>query len=623
MELCCATQYVLCWRNSIEGWREAYLPSLLSFSKVHECHKEAWSQVNTGTERTNLGLQDYLSIIARRRHLLIIVAALILLSGMALSLLLPAIYRSEAVILIEQQEIPTELVRSTVTSFADQRIQVISQRVMTSSNLTEIIEKYGLYIEESETEPREVIIEMMRNDVVRDMISADVVDPRSGRPTEATIAFRLAYRSKSPQLAQRVANELVSLYLNENIKSRTESAKETASFLTEEADRLGKRVSELEAELAKFKEENVENRPELEELTRALMNRTDLEIAELDRRMHSATQQKIYLEGELGQLEPFRNSSMNGGLDSPAARLEQTEAALTAAEASYAESHPDVVRLRKQVKALRDEVDPAAAREIAEAQLSEARATLADVVERYATDHPDVLTARRAVESLENKLQSLPKSGEKPRANNPAYVAMDARLEAINAELSSLREQRVLLSQKYEKALTNLMQMPEAEVEYRKISREYENTVAKYREVNAKQMEARLSENLEAERKGERFTLIEPPLLPEQPASPNRLAIIMVSFLLAMLGGFGTVGIAEAMDTKVRGRQGVQQILTAPPLAAIPYIYADGEKRRTRSPVKFFVTVMLVVIVAGLIAFHFAIKPLDVTWFILLRKLGL
>ena len=154
------------------------------------------------------------------------------------------------------------------------------------------------------------------------------------------------------------------------------------------------------------------------------------------------------------------------------------------------------------------------------------------------------------------------------------------------------------------------------------MNRQYENTIAKYREVTAKQMEARLSSNLEAERKGERFTLIEPPLMPEKPASPNRIAIVLLSFVLSFAGGFGSIGIAEAMDDKVRGRRGVQNLLGAPPLASIPYILASGEQLQGFSIWKF-VVVALILITAALAVIHFAFKPLDVLWFMALRQAGL
>src|SRR6202051_5201924 len=129
----------------------------------------------------------------RRRRTFLLVAGVTFAAAVTLALLLPATYRSTATILIEQQEIPQELVRSVIPSFADQRVQVISQRVMTTQNLLALIDRYKLYPDIRQKEPREVLLDKMRGDIGMHMISADVIDPRSGRPTQATIAFSVSY----------------------------------------------------------------------------------------------------------------------------------------------------------------------------------------------------------------------------------------------------------------------------------------------------------------------------------------------------------------------------------------------------------------------------------------------
>mgnify|MGYP002682380413 CR=1 FL=1 len=121
--------------------------------------------------------------------------------------------------------------RSAVTSYADQRVQMISQRVMTSANLLGIVDKYKLYPGDRERVAREALVDRMREDIGLRMISADVVDPRQGRATKATIAFAVGYDSRSPDLAARVANDLVSLYLRENLESRKQLAAASAEGL--------------------------------------------------------------------------------------------------------------------------------------------------------------------------------------------------------------------------------------------------------------------------------------------------------------------------------------------------------------------------------------------------------
>jgi uncharacterized protein involved in exopolysaccharide biosynthesis len=572
------------------------------------------------TDQQGISLEDALLILKRRSKLLMLVTLAIFVAGAAIAFLLPSVYRSQAVILIERQEIPADLVRSTVTSFAEQRIQVISQRVMSSTNLSGLIEKFNLYPEAKLRDSREKILELMRSNIALEMISADVVDPTTGKPTEATIAFSLNFEDKSPQKSLQVLNELVSAFLAENLKSRTEAAEETTSFLDDEAESLRQHLSALEKKIAAFKDEHADSRPELEGVTREMMSRIELNLFESDRQINEATRERIYLEAELARLEPTSPDPWPRA-GSASEQLRAVEAQLSAAEATYGDAHPDVIRLRKQADAMRATVDPGAARSLYEEQVTAAQAQLNSILERYDGSHPDVATAQRKLENIQRKRDALPAAADTV-PSNPTYVATAARLEAAKGHLASLEAKREQLVAKLEDYAETLMSMPDAEAEYHALNRDYQNTIVKYREVSAKQMEARLSENLESERKGEKFTLIEPPLLPEEPAKPNRPVLMVLFFILSLVGGLGSVGLVEALDDKIRGRRALQEIFSAPPLASIPVFYAEadtGSAHRYMWPIGAAVSFL----VLGLIAVHIAVMPLDVLWFTILRKVGL
>src|ERR1700730_7989601 len=143
----------------------------------------------------------------RWRGTFLLIGGIFAALAVAMALLLPPTYTAGATILIEQQEIPQELVRSAVTSFADQRVQIISQRVMTTQNLLALIERYNLYPQIRFSKPREELLNKMRADISMKMISADVIDPRSGVPTRATIAFNVSYKNHSADLALKVADD--------------------------------------------------------------------------------------------------------------------------------------------------------------------------------------------------------------------------------------------------------------------------------------------------------------------------------------------------------------------------------------------------------------------------------
>jgi len=255
-------------------------------------------------EPENLGLADYLAIAKRRRRAILLAAGAGLLTTLLLALFLPPTYQSIGTILIEQQEMPSELVRSTVTSYADQRVQVISQRVMTTQNLLDIIRRYNLYPRQRSRESREALIERMRKDINVKMISADVIDPRSGRPTSATIAFSVAYSNHSPDQAAKVANELSTLFLNENVSTRTKLAQDAASFLEGEAERVNKHMAELESQVAAFRSQHFDSLPELEQFNMQLLDRITQDLDKDETRRASLEQQQVYLEAQLTQLKP-------------------------------------------------------------------------------------------------------------------------------------------------------------------------------------------------------------------------------------------------------------------------------------------------------------------------------
>ena len=229
-------------------------------------------------EKEGASLADLIEVVRRRGRAMGITFAVAFLATCLLALGLPPTFRSTGTILIEQQEIPTDLVRSTVTSYADERVQIISQRVMTTQNLLNIIRRYDLYHDLQKRESRENIIDRMRDDIQFRMVSADVVDPRTGVPRRATIAFTVSYDNPSPDLAVKVANEITSLYLNENLSSRNRLAEDASSFLTTEGDRLSAQIAELEAKLAAFKEKNISQLPELVQLNMQLLDRTEQQL---------------------------------------------------------------------------------------------------------------------------------------------------------------------------------------------------------------------------------------------------------------------------------------------------------------------------------------------------------
>jgi uncharacterized protein involved in exopolysaccharide biosynthesis len=593
-----------------------------------------------------------LALRRRARPLLWVMAAIALLTVLA-ALFWPARYSATGVILIEQQEMPAELVRSTVSSYASQRVQVISQRVMTTENLMGIIQRYGLYPQMRKRRTREEVIRQMRKDTTLQMISADVIDPRDGRPTKATIAFSIAYSSPSADLASKVANELVSLYLQQNIETRQRSSRDAAVFLAGESERLDKEIKELQAKIADFKEKHADDLPELVQLNQQKMTRLEEELRDTDAQLRSLDQQTTFLDAQLAQINPTAQvySSTGERVQSPADRLKWVRTEYARASAIYSPDHPDVQRLKREMDGLQA---AAAAQEGASGegaandtrrQLEEAQGQLAAASKRYSPDHPDVVRLQRLVDSLQSQqaaqaaagptaaagagtIRELPDADSVPTgaaagADNPSYIQIRAQRQASATQIKSLRQKRGELQAQLGALERHLAQTPAVERDYTALLRDLESAQGDYRAVRQKYMLATTAENLEVERKGERFTLIEPPFPPEEPSSPNRPLILIFGLMFALAAGFGTVALLESTDQSVRGQQDLRTLLSAPPLATIPYMRNDGERARARGFRLRAVFGGVAAVVVALAMLHVFYRPLDVLLAVALRRLGI
>jgi uncharacterized protein involved in exopolysaccharide biosynthesis len=596
--------------------------------------------VNVETDK-GAALREYLTAAKYRRWRLIGAFGTGMLITVLLAFLLPPHYRSSGIILIEQQEMPQDLVRSTVTSFADERVQIISKRVMTTDTLLGIIRRYDLYPRERTKESRESIIKRMQKDVELKMISADVIDPRSGHPTSATIAFEVGYTSLSPDLAVRVANELTTLYLNENLNNRTQLARDATTFLDAEAARLNKKIGDLEAQLAEFKKKNFKQLPELTQLNMSVLDRTEEELRSQEARLASLQQQKVFLEAQLVQLRPNSVVYSDTGerIVTTADRLKMLKSQLASAKARYGPDHPDIANMAREIAGLEKDPSSAAAESSTPAEstnndlrrrLDGARSELAGARERYNPEHPDRIRLEREVTELQAQVAAAappaPPADERPvpkkDADNPAYVQIQAQLSATIDDINALDAQTAKLHVKADGLQRDLTLAPQVEQEYRELARDYDNTKLKYQEVSSKHLVATTAQNLEADRKGERFTLIDPPLPPEEPVSPNRTLILVAGFVLSIGVAFAVLWLAETLDTSVRGRMDLMKLTGVPPLALVPHIVTDAEVRAARRRTRLAMATGMAALCMGIVLTHFFYRPLDVIWFSFTHRVG-
>lgn len=580
----------------------------------------------------NVTFSERLQGFKRYRKVLVAVFAAALTVSTAAAVFWPATYRSTATILIEQQEIPQDFVRTMISSFADQRIQVIGQRVMTSQNLMRIVERYDLYPWQRRTQAREAVLERMRDDIKMKMVSANVIDPRTGHATQATIAFTVGYDSRHPDLALKVANELTSLYLEENLALRAAASRQSASFLTSEADRLQAEIQRLTIAIAEFKKQHPQGTPEFLQANLQLTERADTELRDLRTHLQMLVQQRDLIQAEFNRTTPTAQVYAESGqrIMSPSDRLKTLKAEEASLKARYGGTHPDVQRAQREIEGLSQSVDAEDVTNDALRRLDDAKAELAKANARYAPSHPDVIRLTRTVADLEKSVASMPARArmEKARVNpdNPAYIQLKLQLESINGEIEATRQREAETQRRYDEYQQRVARAPGVEQEYYALARDLDNTQAKYQEVRLKQREAESSQNLETERKGERFTLIEPPLPPEDPVSPNRPVVFLLGLLLSVALALGAAFTFESMDARVRRAADIVSIVGVAPLAILPVVETSAEieaRMQAAAPKRKRIVYVLVALAVALLLFvQLFVRPLDILFANAIRRLG-
>jgi len=510
-----------------------------------------------------LTLQDYLSIMRRRAPYLLGTFTAVLLTSIIVAITLTPTYRATGTIMVESQQVPENIVPTADKSPLDERINIIKQRVMTRESMLLIANKYNLFKGSSRFLTSSELIERMRDRVGVELLNSDGM--QGNRQGQATIAFTLSFEDKSAEISYQVTKDLVTLFLDWNVKLRTEGAAETKDFLAQEANKLKKEVERQEGLIAAYKGRHSNTLPEQLTLRMTMLSRAENDLREVERDYRSTKEELRTLKVEL-------SAAKFGMNDTPSQSLPELKAELARLSSIYNESHPDIKALKRKIGALEkagEETDPGSA--------------------------PD-------------------------RATTLAVYRTQAKIDSANARLESLAQQQKMLQEQIAQNENAMILTPKVAQELDILIRDRDSAQKKYEEILGKKMNAQISESLESENKSERFTLLEPPILPEKPFKPNRVKILLVGFFLAMASSGGLVMFLESINKRIYGTEALTHVLGSRPLAVIPYLPVKEEGIRRKRMLRQAIIAAIVLLIAAIVAVHFLYMPLDSLFIKILTK---
>jgi succinoglycan biosynthesis transport protein ExoP len=474
---------------------------------------------------------------------------------------LPTLYRSEALILVDSQKIPEKFVASTVNTDVQDRLATISQQILSSMQLKKIIDDFDLYREKKKSLFLEEILELMRQDISI-KLERGWIGNRPG-------AFRIGYQGRDPAIVAQVANRVASLFVEENLKTREVQAEGTAEFIDAQLQEAKKRLDELEGAVSEYKLKHNGELPQQESAISGILSRLNVQLQTNRDSQERAEQSKAVLENTLKAAEatviilkdPPTGAAVtesgvlalpgNPTLPTPPRKTsELLEAQLDALRSRYSDDHPDVKRMR---------------REIARVKAIEEKETVPVATQPAMTNPTAAPNPQPARAQSADSWRNLELAQAIERAS-----ALKLQLKDADRGIENRRKEQQQLISQMAVAEGRLARLPVREQEMANITRDYEMSKANYRSLMDKKYSAEMSTDMEHRQKSERFTILDPAMVPEKPFTPNRPLFWSLGAVFGLVIGLAASVGMELRQNVILGEWELPQ--NVPVLGRLPYI---------------------------------------------------
>jgi polysaccharide chain length determinant protein (PEP-CTERM system associated) len=480
-------------------------------------------------ENTVKTVGDYAGLLRRRWPYPAMIIPAGLLVALFVAYVLPVSYRATSTVMQEQASLPNKLVPTTVTGSPDvvqdasEQLELARRRVMTKEHLIEIVKQVDPY-------PKLADVSVSgKASLIEQDTEVERVDPITLEPSISSTAFTISYYNTDREIALAVADKLLQLYLTQTQLTRAEQAASALHFLEAQATQLEESMRGMEQRLEEFKSKYGNALPDAEGRNLAGTDRAQRDLESFESQIRIAQQRESELQLQLTEVSP----------------------SLTAAVGDW---RTELARLRGE---------------------------LALAEQKYTSEHPDVKRLRRAIADLAAQ-GAASDTGGVQAADNPEYLRVKSQLDATRRELDALRASASRARSDMTRYEQNLSSAPGVERQYVQLTRDYGIAQNRYADLQNKIKEAALAQTLESESRGERLTLLRATSAPGTPASPNRLGIILLGFVLSAGIAFLVAVLKDTADPTVRSTDDLETIMGFAPVGHVPVILNRLDLRHRR-----------------------------------------
>jgi polysaccharide biosynthesis transport protein len=515
-----------------------------------------------------LDFSRYVDIV-RRRHILFLV---VLFVGWLLvwgsSWFLPPRYKSSTLIIVEQPMLPKNYVVPNVNDDLQERLQSITQQILSRTRLLLIIDKLHLYQGKGDALTPDQKVEKMRSDTDIELVR----DPQN----EAITAFRVYYSAPEPHIAQAVTGELTNLFINENLRVREQESEDTTQFMQNQLTSARASLGDQDAKVRTFEAEHEGSLPTQEASNLQILSGLQAELQNEQDALNAAKQQRVYHQSMIDQYRALQTPTRTaGGAPTGLAALDQQlvtlQTKLTNLSAKYTDQYPEVQEVKSQIAKTEKQRD-------------------------------DLLASLRiSANSKPNSADTPPQEMTDPARNAP-LLQLESQLKSDQIEIANREQAIANLKSRINECQAKLSAEPAVEQQLADLTRGYDQSQANYNDLLKKESDSQMATSMEQMQEGERFTMLDPPSLPLKPDFPNRLKMCQAGLGAGLALGVLLVAVLEFLDDRLRSDRQIARLLPIAVISEVPEILNPSAQKSIRRKIVLgwtMATVVVIIIAAG------------------------
>ncbi len=452
--------------------------------------------------------------------------------GLGLTRVLPKRYTSQTLVLVEQPNISPEVVPQVIANDTSERLASMQQQILSRSRLEPVIRQFQLYRDDWDWTPMEDLVGRLRK-----AIEVSPVAPMAQTRAQGLPGFTIKVTFSQAATAQQICSTVTSMFMEENLKLQQMKAEQTTDFLANQLEEAKAKLDEQDAKLAAFQRSHLGSLPEDQNTNLNVLGGLTTQLDAATQALNRAQQDKTFAESQLAQQRAAWEATLEGSNpETHAQQLAALETQLAALKAKYTDNHPDVVRLKNDIAAL-----------------------------------------KKTMEAADPGMKTNPPA--KTVSEPPQIQALRAQIHQYELTIQERTHQQEEIQNRIRIYQSRIESTPAVEQEYKALTRDYQTALELYNDLLKKRGQAEMATALQKQQQGEQFRILDPASLPDRPSFPDPLKFGLGGLGGGMVLGIGMTLLLEMRDTSVRSDKDVESLVRIPVLAVVPSVEGNGRAK--------------------------------------------